>query len=79
MSAEVAPTTDLATLATVAEELRELDALRAVLVEQRARALVAARVAGVSWGTLQDATGLTRQALNLIARDANGGELPVPR
>lgn len=58
-----------------AAAVRNLEQLRLDLA-MRAQWLIDAREAGITWPALEDATGMTRVALNNLVKKHTGGKLP---
>ena len=58
-----------------AAAVRNLEQLRLDL-GMRAQWLIDAREAGITWPALEDATGMTRVALNNLVKKHTGGKLP---
>ena len=58
-----------------AAAVRNLEQLR-IDLGMRAQWLIDAREAGITWPALEDATGMTRVALNNLVKKHTGGKLP---
>lgn len=66
-------------LKDLAARTRAAEAEAARLRADRDRAILALRLDNHPWGKLQEATGISRAGLDVIAARENGGERPVPR
>lgn len=67
---------DMATETRGTAAIGNLEQLRRDM-EMRTTWVMDARAAGIPWGRIEDATGLTRVALNNLVKRANGGVLPA--